>query len=287
MYGSSYAGNAVGGAVLGVVAARVSLQFAFLVLAIAVAAIMMIPLFLRERRGDRFLGLRAKITTEKLSDTPEDEGPSSMAEVMRDLVRAFSTIPTLAGVGLALLASMTTGLLAAFMPTLCIQELSWSQEEYAAITGSIAFVGLGGSIAGGFLADLVGPRRLAAIAGLLTAALWVVFALTPEYWSIRGSIITFMVLETILGSVFSVSLFALFMGVSWKRMAASQFTAYMAMLNLSRVIGAGLATKVKDDLNYSEIFLLAAVIITIAVMVLPLVSQARAQGIFRRWDRSL
>ena len=53
--------------------------------------------------------------------------------------------------------------------------------------------------------------------------------------------ITMMIMEAALGGMFSVSLFALFMGISWKLVAATQFTAYMALMNLSMFTGNKLA----------------------------------------------
>ncbi|MCH2153108.1 MAG: MFS transporter [Phycisphaerales bacterium] len=310
MYGSSYAGNALGGAGLGVLAALVSLQFAFLILAICVALIMLLPLLLRERPGDQFLSFR-RDTRHHSVDTgcqssedaredsgsdrpcresgqmspPSVEGPGSLLQVLGLFLRAFSILPTQAGLLLALLASITTGLFGAFMSPLMIQELGWTQVEYTSITGSIVFVGLGGSIVGGFLADLVGPRRLAMVSGLGMALVWFVMAMTPHLWSVRPSMITYMIMETALGGMFSVSLFALFMGISWKKMAATQFTTYMAMLNLSRILGATLATKLDElDVTYEQVFLLSTGVTILAVLVLPIVSPLRAQRKFNEME---
>ena len=75
------------------------------------------------------------------------------------------------------------------------------------------------------------------LAGILIAIVWIVFsqleAFWTEEWLIRANM---WVLASLLG-LFSVSLFTLFMNVSDRRVAASQFTAYMALLNLSIFLG--------------------------------------------------
>jgi len=254
-----------------------------------------LPLLLRERPGDRFLSLRRDTRHQSVQrigssgdqeSAPIVEGPGSLFEVLRLFLRAFSILPTQAGLLLALLASITTGLFGAFMSPLMIQELGWTQVEYTSITGSIVFVGLGGSVAGGFLADLVGPRRLAMVSGLGMALIWLVLAMTPHLWSVRPSMITYMIIDTALSGMFSVSLFSLFMGISWKKMAATQFTTYMAMLNLSRIIGAYLATRLDEiDVTYEQVFLVSTGVTILAVLVLPVVSPSRAQQRFSQMER--
>jgi hypothetical protein len=42
-------------------------------------------------------------------------------------------------------------------------------------------------------------------------------------------------------------MFAMFMGLSWPIVAATQFTAYMALLNVSNALGAVLAAKFESN----------------------------------------
>lgn len=289
MYGSNYGGLALGGAVLGIVAVKINMEAAFLVLAVCIGLIMLLPLFLRERSGDRLFGFtRIHDPHHDGEDVAEASDKISLRRIVLTLfniLRAFCTLPTVAGILLALLASISTGLFAVYFPKLMLEELEWKLEVYTGVTGSIGFVGLGGSILGGFLADAVGPRRLAAVAGLCSAVLWIIFALTRPYWDCGTSMITMMILEAALSGMFMVSLFALFMGVSWKLVAATQFTAYMALLNASRLIGNRVGGWLEGDVTYSQIYLLCALAITAAVMVLPLVNPTRAQRAFKRFQR--
>ena len=58
----------------------------------------------------------------------------------------------------------------------------------------------------------------------------------------------------------SVSLFALFMGLSSKEVAGSQFAAYMALLNLGTTIGLRMAGWLDSALDYSGVYLAAGAI---------------------------
>ena len=57
----------------------------------------------------------------------------------------------------------------------------------------------------------------------------------------------------------TVSLFSMFMSVSWPVVAGTQFTAYMAMLNLSSVIGSWL-TGLADKWPVTSVFVGAAIL---------------------------
>lgn len=62
-------------------------------------------------------------------------------------------------------------------------------------------------------------------------------------------------IERLLFSLFVVSLFAVFMGVSWPAVAASQFTAYMALQNLSNTLGAKCAGMLDAALGSGQIYI--------------------------------
>jgi hypothetical protein len=48
------------------------------------------------------------------------------------------------------------------------------------------------------------------------------------------------------------------MQVSWPLVAATQFTAYMAMLNLSRTLGQGLTVEIADLVTFQGAYVVAA-----------------------------
>jgi len=73
-----------------------------------------------------------------------------------------------------------------------------------------------------------------------------------------------------------VTLFALFMSVSWRLIAATQFTAYMSLLNLSYSMGNNISPWLVEGSDSFEpimsirgIYLMAAVIQIGIIMLLP------------------
>jgi PAT family beta-lactamase induction signal transducer AmpG len=274
MYGSKYLGTSIGAAGLGVLIGPLGMAATMVVQATLLGAIMLLPLLVRERPGERLLPW----TSGAASPQAERLEERSFGSLVMDLVRAFSLRSSLLAAAVAVLALLPSGLLAPIANILFIQDLGWSKEEYVAITGTLGvWAGLGGSIAGGFLADLVGPRRLAGIAAVLLGAMIAAFGWLDALWTDRAFLVAYLVLESGLLAVLNVSLFALFMAVSWPRVAATQFTAYMALLNLSTTIGLKLAGPLDARLDFASIYLVAGVLQAAVVLVLPFIDPAQAR----------
>ena len=120
---------------------------------------------------------------------------------------------------------------------------------------------------GGFIADKFGAKRTVILAGALIAIDWIAFSRLEPWWDARWLIVTNMYLLAVVMGIFSVSMFTLFMNISNKRVAASQFTAYMAMLNLSMFIGNRLAGWVKEPVPSVPTAYLASGLFHLALMV--------------------
>lgn len=274
MYGSKYLGTSIGAAGLGVLIGPLGMAATMVVQATLLGAIMLLPLFLRERPGERLLPWTAGAASPQAERLEE----RSFGSLVMDLLRAFSLRSSLLAAIVAVLALLPAGLLAPVANVLFIQDLGWSKEEYVAITGTLGvWAGLGGSIAGGFLADLVGPRRLAGIAAVLLGAMIAAFGWLEALWADRAFLVAYLVLESGLLAVLNVSLFALFMAVSWPRVAATQFTAYMALLNLSTTIGLKLAGPLDARLDFAAIYLVAGVLQAAVIVVLPFIDPSQAR----------
>ena len=274
MYGSKYLGTSIGAAGLGMLIGPLGMAATMAVQATLLASIMLLPLLLRERPGERLLPWTRGAASEQAERLEE----RSFASLVLDLLRAFSLRSSLLAALVAVLALLPSGLLAPIANVLFIQDLGWSKEEYVAITGTLGvWAGLGGSIAGGFLADLVGPRRLAGISAVLLGAMIAAFGMLDALWSERAFLVAYLVVESGLLAVLNVSLFALFMAVSWPRVAATQFTAYMALLNLSTTIGLKLAGPLDGRFDAATIYLVAGVLQAAIVLVLPFIDPRQAR----------
>ena len=89
-------------------------------------------------------------------------------------------------------------------------------------------------------------------------------------------------------AVMSVSLFALLLSISWPRVAATQFTVYMALMNLSMSIGSYGAGMLSGRMSVLQILIVAGVLQAVVVLPAQLINprqtrQVLGDSLFRRW----
>jgi len=248
MYASKYGGGIIGGYGLSKIIGWWGLESALIVQTAMLLAIMIVPLLVRERAG------------------PPSERPR-FVEVVSSLAQAFSLRSTVIAAVLALAINFTGGVVAANAFRLFTQDLD---VDYSLISGFLApFAGFVGSILCSALVDRIGHRRMAVLGSLGMAAGWIAFGLGEPLWTSAGFVYTLALWEPFFQSIMTVSLFAVFMDVSWPRVGASQFTAYMALLNFSSTLGyraAGYISNTWED--YGLYLVIAGVQLVVTGLVL-------------------
>src|SRR5207245_1657090 len=126
------------------------------------------------------------------------------------------------------------GMLSAVGFPLFMNRLGWSDVDYVQFVGGPALlVGAAGSALGGFVADKVGHRRLAAIASASLAATWIGFALAQAWRHVPAVGYVLLVLEPLAQGAMTASLSTLCMDTSLPRTAATQYVAYTSLMNLA------------------------------------------------------
>jgi PAT family beta-lactamase induction signal transducer AmpG len=265
MYGSSYLGSFLGGIFIGQFLAMKggSVQLALGVMGCCVLLISLLPLLLRERHGEKLLPWTKG--SSQLRD--EQKHVASARELFGTLGRSFARPVAIFAAVLAIGAHVGNLALVQVGSEHFIKARGWGSEAYTQLESSGLWFSLGGAMCGGFIADKLGAKRTVILAGSLIAIDWIAFSRLEPWWDSRWLIITNMYFLAVLMGIFSVSMFTLFMNVSNKRVAASQFTAYMAMLNLSMFIGNRLAGWVKESVPSVPSAYLASGLFHLALMV--------------------
>lgn len=277
MYASKWGGGFLGGWGLGHVIGAFGLRTGLIVQTLALFAIMAVPLWVRERAGiDQ--AQRAAPFWKSLPAWWHRTFDAHPWRVLAGGLRNRAVQSAALGAVVMVLSNLGAAILAAFATVLYTQQLGWSPEDYGSLLGGpVLIAGLLGSLAGGFIADFVGHRRLAALSTILLAGFYLVWSLLEAHWGSKQFVYSLFWIEPFLIGVLTVSLFALCMDISWTAIAASQFAIYMALANFSSTTGYKLAGHMADWFTNAGIYQAAAVCQLSFVLVLPFIDPRAAR----------
>ena len=272
MFTSKSLGGVIGGAGLGTIIGTVGIKGAFLIQIPILVGIMFVPLFMRERPGEKrfpWNDLEVDSTAAPWSGLAPEDQPQEARDfeaILKNIKTAFKIRSAQLGVAVSLVISLAF-ILVPILPLLFLQELGWSQEEFNATKGGIILVvTMLGAMAGGELGRRFGGKSMlmyAALGASLTTLTW---GMLDSMWSEGWFMMLVWIVHTFLWAIVSICAYSLMMRVTWAEVGGTQFTGYMAMMNLSAIIGYQLAPLFAERYNYQTIFYIAAVLETFVVL---------------------
>ena len=267
MWGSKIIGTGTGAAVMGTVLVSNGLVFTIIVQTLLMFAIMVFPLFILERPGEKRFpwsrGASSKVLEKRSTQNP--------MVVIKDLLTAFSKGPCYFTALFILLSAINQGINGAVLPVFYNTTLGWESDSYSQFVGgpstALEFIG---AILGGVLADRFGRRRVFFMGwgsfSLLSGVFGLMVLSMPElpnwFQSFYLAVYPFCI------AMGTVAMFALAMALSWSKASATMFTSYMAISNLSVVIGNKLIGPFSELFSVGQIYLLMMVICLSPVVLL-------------------
>ncbi len=268
MWGSKLFGVAFGGAGMATLIAWTNLNTAVVTQAVITLAILTLVIAWQERPGEKRFPWSAGH-----AEGVVRQQTFGVMITLSELRRALSTRTTAVLMVLAAVYPMCEGLYDPLTVEVFVQDFGWSAAEFARAQGTWGVIGeLIGALTGGYLCDKLGRRRMAALGFVLMSAVLFTFAATASSWHAAG-FPAVLLLPAFKGTLAfaTVSLFSLFMKVSWTQAAATQFTLYMALSNLGYATGAKLNAwpeALGFSLDLPDYYLVAAVIPLLALIFL-------------------
>ena len=269
-----------GGATIGVALSAVGSALALdasgvagaaVALAVALGGLLIVPLVLRERPGERLLPW----TAGRASDAARAYQPRGWRRVGRELRAGMLHPASLALMGAAACAGALDGLVIAFMPTFAVQTLGWQDAEYASLVaaGQVA-AGLLGMGLGSVLIQRVGRVRMLGVLAALVACVLLGMALVPGAWSVRVTLVVFALGYLSAFVLLTISLLATGMSLCNRVVAATQFALFTAAMNVGRSLGSALVGPLDHVLGPSMLLTVAA---GLAGLVLALTLRIRSE----------
>jgi PAT family beta-lactamase induction signal transducer AmpG len=274
MWASKVAGISAGGAGLAVVIARHGMEVAIAAQALFILAVCGLVIAVRERRGEKTLPWSA--------GAAQGIGASQqfgLSHTIINLKRALSTRTTFTLLIVASTALVAEGLYDPVTTEFFVQRLGWSAETFGATLGTWGVAGeLIGALSGGYLASRFHSRKIALLGLALIMTTLLGFSLTSWAWDEPGYPHA-VLLPAFRGSVAftTVALFAVYMKGCWTAAAATQFTLYMALMNIAYYVGARVVTWLPAagiSLSYAQYYLVGGLLPLVAFGLLLTINRA-------------
>jgi PAT family beta-lactamase induction signal transducer AmpG len=294
MWASKLVGFGVGAAGFARVMDASSIETAVLLQIVILIMIMVLPILWVERAGEkRFPWSSGEVPPEARDNF------RSLSDVGRNTLLAFSLRTTFVFVIFTLVHNLGPEIGKFTAKGNCLNQLGWTYVEASDMRGLALLPELILVLLGGFLADRWGRRTVLVIGMTSYGLLNLVAATMPTLWMTSLFPEAYLVFSPGLIAVGAVGFLSMAMRISWTAAAATVFTTYMTLSNVSAIIGktlVGVLTNpptVMDpgmvDPEYvapltwqnmlnidasSHIFLIAAALAVIPLILLPFIRPA-------------
>ena len=252
MWGSKLVGKGIGGAGLAMVIDAWGLPSAVFIQFVTLLLIMLFPLMLLERPGERRLPWSRARGAAGASGARDDvAGLRGLGEVIGDLRRAFAMVTTSVFFVFGVIALVAWGIVEVATKTLYTQQLGWSFVEVSQVAGMAVFVEMFGALVGGHFADHFSRRKVMAVGLGGYGLLALIFAAFAGRWGESWFATGYLFLNPGLLAVGSVGFLAMSMRLSWTKAAATMFTIYLTTANIGHVAGNWMVGLLREDLGFS------------------------------------
>ena len=226
-------------------------------LSIAVGLIMLVPIFFRERTGEKLMPW----TKGEVSEVSKSSQLESWSQIFKSLIKVVMLHSSIImGIAIFIIGIMF-GLMDTLLPVFTIQELGWTNTSYSQVYSTSSIIGgFLGLFVGGALVDFFGKRRMLSIYLIFLILAITNFAFLPTLWH-NDLVVYIFILSYYAGYTFlCIAMFAICMQLCWSTVAATQFTLFMALSNMGRAWGSGLLGPLKEKMTWDQIFLWIAIL---------------------------
>lgn len=238
MFGGQVLGISSTTFVAGRLIARYGTEAGYLAAAAVVGSALLYVIFIREREGERRVPWgRGEAHPRNVTLQVEAWVP-----LLVNSAKAMVAPLSLLALFVFLVRSMPSGVGEAYHPGLATSIGGWEQTEYTDMISTAQFaVGVFALTVGGWLVAKIGSQRSALGMCILICVFAIGFGLARPYWG-NGQLLTayFWQME-FFATMASVAFIPIAMRLCDPRVAATQFTLYMAASNVGRPLGNSLA----------------------------------------------
>jgi len=160
----------------------------------------------------------------------------TLAQTSFNLTKAFHLKSSFLLIFCCLLTEMYYFLDPIIIDILVVQS-GWGDAKYSLIVGGGGILAtMFGQIAGGFLGEKFGVRRMGMIGFTCLAICNGMLAVLEPLWTNTPIMVVYVLIKGFVTGVAFIAVVAVCMKMTWSKVGGTQFTAYMSMFNLGGVI---------------------------------------------------
>ncbi|WP_431136149.1 MFS transporter [Psychroserpens mesophilus] len=238
-------------------------------LSIAVAIIMIVPIYFTERPGEKIMPW----SKGEANHESKDSQLKSWSEILKSLYRVAKLRSSLIFIFISFISGILFGLMDALLPIFTIQELGWTNTDFSELFSIINIIaGIFGMLIGGFLVDYFGNIKMLTIYLALATTVIAIFASKTGFWTSTAFVCGFIFIYYVLNIFLSIGIFATGMNLCWKTVAATQFTLYMALSNMGRALGSALVGILKESYTWEVVFMFTALMPLIMAVIVQFIN---------------
>jgi len=234
---------------------------ALLMLSVMIGIIVIVPICLRERECEKILPWTSGTACPETKKTQL----TSWSTIFKSLYSVFSLRNSVILTLILFIAQGAYNYIGTLLPIFTVKELGWTNVVYSQYYATAKLIGgIGGMLVGGYLIDRFGKKPMMNIYFFLMVLLTSALAFLKTYWISINFIYGFMLLYNMVYTFACIGIFAMAMQCCWKKVSASQFTLYMTISNLGRIVFAALIVPIKGNFSWEITIFFFVVMIAMA-----------------------
>ncbi|MBK9733928.1 MAG: MFS transporter [Saprospiraceae bacterium] len=238
---------------------------AVLSMSVSICFIMLIPLLLRERQGEKLMPWSSGATSPE-SDLLKIDKWGKLFISFKKVVLLPNTLLV------CLIIFVSKGALTyieTMLPIFSIQELGWNNVTYSNTYSTSKLVGgIIGMVMGGILIARFGTIRMFQICLFLVGLLAASMGFFKLFWQNAMYVSAFIAIFNLMYTLLVISQLATAMQVCWKRISALQFTFFMTLANFGMTAGAAVLGFFRSHFGWQIIFFIFTVMVFLVVILL-------------------
>ena len=265
MWGSKTVGLSIALALGSWLINQYGFSFAILLMSISICWIMLLPLLLRERQGEKLLPWSSGQTSPEAALLKMD----SWSKLFLSFKKVVLLPNTLLVCLIVFLSKCALTYIETLLPVFSIQELGWNNLDYSNTYSTSKLVGgVIGMIIGGIIIVRFGAVRFFQICLLLVGLVTAFMGIFKLLWQDAMYVSAFIAIFNLMNTLIIISQLATAMLVCWKRISALQFTFFMTLANLGMSAGAALLGFLRSHFGWQIIFLVFTLMVIVVAALL-------------------